>query len=77
MKLSYDRKTDVMYINVGNTSNSYGREDNDGIVYFYDTETEEFTGLTIFDYREKRKSGFLRNLVIPYPIDFYQRRFAR
>lgn len=55
--ITYDSIFDVLYVNFGRTSNSYGDEDNDHLVIFKDFDTEEVTGLTIFDFKQLFKKS--------------------
>lgn len=49
--ITYDSKYDILYVNFRTSSNSYGEEDIDHLVIFKDFDTEEITGLTIFDFK--------------------------
>lgn len=50
-KINYDSKFDVLYYTWGDTSNSYGDEDDDGIVSVRDIESDEIRGYTIFNFK--------------------------
>ena len=65
MRLNYDKQFDILYVNITETRSSYGDEDIDGLVVFRDFFTEELTGMTIFDFKEKQANGTLP----PLPID--------
>jgi uncharacterized protein YuzE len=49
--ITYDSKYDILYVNFRTSSNSYGEEDIDHLVIFKDFDTEEITGLPIFDFK--------------------------
>ena len=49
--ITYDSKYDILYVNFRTSPNSYGEEDIDHLVIFKDFDTEEITGLTIFDFK--------------------------
>ena len=50
-RIDYDSKFDVLYYTWGDTSNSYGDEDDDGIVSVRDIESDEIMGYTIFNFK--------------------------
>lgn len=50
--VSYDNVFDVLYLKFKSTSNSYGDETIDYLVIFKDIDTDEITGLTIFDFKK-------------------------
>lgn len=68
LTVNHDQKNDVLYIGLGDRSNSYGDEISSGIIALYDMDTEELTGITILDFQEKYKSHQLNKL--PIPINF-------
>lgn len=68
LAINHDRKNDVLYIGIGDRSNSYGDEISSGIILLYDIDTEELTGVTILDFLQKYKSKKLDN--IPMSINF-------
>lgn len=49
-KICYDKQFDVLYCTIGDTSNSYGDEVGDKIVLLRDINTNDITGITIFDH---------------------------
>ena len=66
--INHDHRNDVLYIGMGDRSNSYGDEISSGIILLYDMDTEELTGVTILDFLEKYNSNKLDN--IPVAINF-------
>lgn len=68
LTVNHDQKNDVLYIGLGDRSNSYGDEIFSGIIALFDMDTEELTGITILDFQEKYKSHQLNKL--PIPINF-------
>ena len=62
-KLDYDPKYDVVYISLGDMSNSYGDEDPDGIVVHRDMDTDEITGVTVFGFSKRVKNGEILPIV--------------
>lgn len=50
--ITYDNQFDVLYVKFKDSSNSYGDEDTDYLVVFKDFDTDEVTGLTVFDFNK-------------------------
>ena len=50
-KIDYDSKFDVLYYTWGDTSNSYGDEDDDGRVSLKDFDSDEVRGYTVFNFK--------------------------
>ena len=50
-RISYDSKFDVMNYVYGDTSNSYGDEDEDNIIVLKDIESDEVQGYTIMNFK--------------------------
>ena len=69
-KVDYDTKYDVLYIMLSDTSNSYGDEDPDGIVVFKDIDTDQITGVTIFDFSTRFSNPAMLKCVLPSSINF-------
>lgn len=70
LNLDLDRKNDILYIKINDTSNSYGDEVENGVVILKDIEDDEVTGVTIFDFLQKYKDGRIKKLKLPVNIDF-------
>lgn len=51
-KIDYDSRFDVLYYTLGDTSNSYGDENDDGIVFIKDMDSDEIRGYTIFNFKK-------------------------
>lgn len=49
----YDNKFDVLYIAIGDRSNSYGDDSDGNIIYLKDIDTDELTGVTILNFKKK------------------------
>lgn len=56
---------DVLYIKLKECSDSYGDEENPGIVLNYNYETDELVGIDIWDFKCK----ILKNQKIKLPLD--------
>ena len=66
--IDHDKDNDVLYIGIGDRSNSYGDEEEEGIILLRDIDTEELTGVTILDFLYRYKHKQLD--CIPFPINF-------
>lgn len=69
LKLNYDNKFDILYISIGNPAPSYGEENTAGLVILRNIETDELTGITIFDFGKRVNSNTINELNIPTEID--------
>nr|DAV54221.1 MAG TPA: Protein of unknown function (DUF2283) [Caudoviricetes sp.] len=49
----YDKKFDVLYIALGDRSNSYGDDSEGNVIYLKDIDTDELTGITIMNFKKK------------------------
>ena len=49
----YDKKFDVLYIALGDRSNSYGDDSDGDVIYLKDIDTDELTGITIMNFKRK------------------------
>lgn len=49
----YDKKFDVLYIALGDRSNSYGDDSDGDVIYLKDIDTDELTGITIMNFKKK------------------------
>lgn len=52
LSCDYDERHDVLYIALGDRSNSYGDDEN-GLIYLKDIDTDELTGITILSFLRK------------------------
>lgn len=68
LKYNYDKENDLLYIRYADSGPSYGEEDDNGIVTFFDMSSDKITGATIFDFKEKLKSGFFKTAKLPLRI---------
>ena len=68
INLNYDTKFDVLYARLSNYSPSYGDEDG-GIVTYYSIETDEITGMAIYDAKRRILQGSIDASMLPIPID--------
>lgn len=70
LNLSLDRKKDILYIKINDTSSSYGDETENGVVVLKDLEDDNITGITIFDFIKRYKENKIKDLNLPVHIDF-------
>lgn len=68
LNLNYDAKYDILYVRLSNYSPSYGDED-DGIVTFYSIETDNITGMAIYNAKQKILEGSINGSLLPIPVD--------
>lgn len=59
----YDKKYDVLYIALGDRSNSYGDDSDGSIIYLKDIDTDELTGITIMNFKKK----YIENRLPAFP----------
>ena len=67
-KINYDRRADVLYVSISDTGNSYGVEDDFGLVFLRDANTDELTGITILGFRKQRNYEAIRRLLLEEDI---------
>lgn len=53
IEFDYDKKFDVLYIALGDRSNSYGDDSDGNVIYLKDIDTDELTGITIMNFKKK------------------------
>lgn len=66
LQFDYDSKYDVLYVALGDRSNSYGDDSERGIIYLKDIDTDELTGVTVLDFLKRYRSNTLPWL--PFPL---------
>lgn len=70
LNLNYDRKYDILYARLPGYSPSYGDESN-GVVTFYSIETDNITGMAIYNAKERILCGDIVGNMLPIPINLY------
>lgn len=70
LNLNLDRKNDILYLGLSDTGNSYGAEIANGLIVLHDIQTDDITGITIFDFLKRHQEGTLNKLPLPIKIDF-------
>ena len=58
LSCNYDERHDVLYIALGDRNNSYGDDEN-GLIFLKDMDTDEFTGITILSFMRKYREQTL------------------
>ncbi len=76
LSLKYDKNHDVLYISIDYPRPSYGDEILPGVVILYHMETDEVTGVTIFDFKKRLDDNSLWSLELPPEIDLLQANFS-
>lgn len=56
LDFDWDKSRDILYIRLGDTSNSQGDEKESGLIILKDIKTKEVTGITIFDFAKRYKA---------------------
>jgi hypothetical protein len=57
--LDYDKKYDILYIGLGDRSNSFGDEASDDLTVMRSSETNEIVGLIVWDFGNKYRNNAL------------------
>lgn len=63
---SYDEKEDVMYVCKKGASYSYANEDDNGFVTFRSMETDDVTGIIVYDFLKKLTSNEIDISALPF-----------
>ena len=63
----YNQMFDILYIKLDDTKDSYGHEDEYGIVLNYDYETKKLVGVDIWNF--KRRFEQKEKILLPMEID--------
>lgn len=64
-KFEYNSMYDILYITVKESEDSYGHEDDFGVILNYDYATKEFVGADIWDFKNRIEN----NKIIRLPIN--------
>ncbi len=70
LRLNYHKQNDLMYIGIGDNSNSYADQDYGSFVIFKDDDTDEITGYYIFGFLHKYENNTLPLITEPVKIDY-------
>jgi len=70
LTFNYDKTYDVLYILFSDDDNTYGDEDECGIVLHRNFSTNDITGVTIFDFEKKYRANQLPALNFPVELDY-------
>jgi len=68
--ITYDQKSDSLFIKVSDNSNSYCSDTVDGVNIFRDIESEQITGFLVFAFKKKAADNSLPLFLCDYGIDF-------
>jgi hypothetical protein len=67
--LNHDDEFDILSISFDNNGSSYVDESYDGIEVFHDMETDQITGLLIYDFLKRYTNKSLFKVRFPVEID--------
>ena len=68
LNLNYDNRYDILYVGISDKKNSIGDEEYDGLLVLRDIQSNNITGLTIFDFFERYKT----NRLPAFPLEVKQ-----
>jgi hypothetical protein len=68
LTLNHDNKYDILSIYFDRRP-SYADESYDGIEVFHDIDTDEITGLLIYDFLKRYRNGMLNRVAFPVQLD--------
>ena len=69
LNLNYDNKFDTLYISLIPGSQSYGEEDQPGLIVMRDLENDTLTGYTILHFKKKLERKFPFSDYMSVPIE--------
>lgn len=69
LNLNYDGKFDILYARFPSSKPSYGEEDENGIVTFFDIQTDEVTGMAIYGAKRRTEAGENFRGLLPISLD--------
>ena len=67
LNYEYNIAFDILYIKFEDTEDSYGHEEDYGVVLNYDYQTKKLVGVDIWDF--KRRIEQKENIILPFEID--------
>ena len=73
VRMSYDKKYDILYARCMGAGYSYG-EDQDRLIVYHDMETDDITGIAIFSAGEKLGKGELDLSSLPLPLNAFNQK---
>lgn len=68
--VQYNAMFDILYITIEDSPNSYGHEDDYGVVINYDYNTKKIVGFDIWDFKFKMEHE--KQISLPIQIDLKQ-----
>jgi len=66
----YDKENDILYISFGPPRPSFCVAEIDDIYIMQDIETGGYSGITMFDFKQRFKDGSVFDLKLPIAVDF-------
>jgi hypothetical protein len=70
MLINHDEKYDVLSLSFAENSHSYGCDEHDGIVVFRNMQSDEITGVMIYDFTRRYNDRTIMKINFPFQIDF-------
>jgi len=65
----YNAMFDILYLRLADSDNSYGHEDENGVIINYDYDTKRAVGADIWDF--KRRISNKKPIVLPFQVDLH------
>jgi len=69
VNIDYDSLNDILYISLGLPRPSYCVAQVDDVFVMKDVETNEYSGITIMDFKERLNDGSINTLKLPLDLD--------
>ena len=69
INLDYDKQYDILYARFPFSGHSYGEEDDNGVVTFHNIETDNVTGIAVYDFKTRLIYGNLNLKSLPVSLD--------
>lgn len=67
LTINYDKKNDILYLSIGNPTDSISEEIDEGVYIRKNIETNKLSGITILNYKYKLINNI--NINVPKEID--------
>lgn len=74
---SYDEKEDILYVCKKGASYSYANEEPKGLVTFRSMETDEVTGIIVYDFLKKLTSNDIDISALPFDVHDFVDEFIK
>jgi hypothetical protein len=71
LNLNYDRQHDILYARKPYSGPVYGEEDNNGVITYFNMESDAVTGMAIYNFKQRVENGQLDAEDLPIEINFF------